>query len=402
VQSVVHIHILEAIGLGGLESRLEAIRCLDSTVQHILAIPSGWRSSVPTFWGGDVLELPVNPNLLCDYKGLVLFQESLSSILHLYPRSVIHTHTPWPAIAVASAPCMATSVHVHTLHGPIWIPWLGKGKGIFHAVITNLVDRAIAVSGEVRARANSVGLTRRLLMISNASATERSSVTKTKKASGTSMLKAAFASRFDVGKCEGLYELLEMLRDCPDVVRLDIFGDGPLLHEITQKVKEVGGQIRVMGADHSFKTKIPDYDLIIGEGRVVLEALSAAKPVLLCGSQLAGFVTSENIDAIEYSNCTSRGLSDVKPPSLAELLNPPAPPPMPACLSIPELNAYLAIRSNRAVVARQQFSANFKNVILCQERERMNVIDIIDGLEQESGGGCALLSNQYNRLSDCR
>lgn len=396
---VVHIHILEAIGLGGLESRLEAIRCLDSTVQHILAIPSGWRSSVPIYWGGQVIELPTNPNLLGDYKGLVIFHEFLSSILDRYPRSVIHTHTPWPAIAVASAPCMARSVHAHTLHGPMWIPWLGKGKGVFHDVITNLVDRTITVSGEVRARASSAGVFRRLLTISNASATERSRVT-TKRVPGISGVKAAFASRLDVGKCEGLYELLDLLRDCRERIHLDIFGDGPLLHEISKRVEEVGNQVRVMGADHSFKTRIPDYDLIIGEGRVVLEALSAVKPVLVCGSKLAGFVTFENIDALEYSNCTSRGLSDVKPPTLGELLDPPAPPPLPAGLPISELNAYLAIRSNRAVVARQRFAVNFKNVILCTERERMNVIDIIDELEQESDDGCALRPDQYSRLSD--
>lgn len=385
MSAVVHIHILESIGLGGLESRLEAIRLLDQSVEHVIAVPSGWQHHIPKYWGGGVVSLPINPNLECTYSALVNLHEFLAELLCSYPRSVIHTHTPLPAIAVASAPSMMRSVHVHTIHGPIWIPWSGKGKRVFHEVISKLVDRMIAVSKEVEERAISAGVMRRLLTISNVSATVPNSTPRAQQETGSSILKAAFAARLDHGKCEGILELVDRIKDHPDKFSLDIFGDGPLLHDVTKRARQVAANVQICGADPWFMYRIPEYDLIVGEGRVVLEALSVGRSALVCGAELATFATSENMDALTYANCTARGLKNVLPPSVAELLNPPAPPPLPAAPSIANLNSYLAIRSTRATVERLRFVDRFANLGQEADSASLNVIDMLDKLEQESG-----------------
>ncbi|MGF6258926.1 glycosyltransferase [Ensifer sp. LBL] len=383
----VHVHILESIGLGGLESRLEAIRRLDRSVEHVIAIPRGLQANVPKYWGGGVIELPVSPNLVCTYRELVEFHEFLGRVLGRNDRSIIHTHTPWPAIAVASAPCMVTGVHVHTIHGPIWVPWIGKGRRTFNDVITTLVDRTIAVSKEVEERARSVGVVRRLLTISNASAIEHCPKSPVRQKSGFSPLKAAFAARLDHGKCEGLYQLFDLMKDCPAQIQLDIFGDGPLLRDVSESAREVGEYVRILGADHWFRSRIPEYDLIVGEGRVVLEALSASRSVLVCGSQLATFATFENIDALTYANCTGRGLTDTRPPTAVELLDPPAPPPFPVAPSISKLNSLLAVRSTRAALARRRFASIFANMVRRTEGSAANVIEVLDKLEEENALG---------------
>lgn len=116
------------------------------------------------------------------------------------------------------------------------------------------------------------------------------------------------ASRIDGPKTKIIEDFLPTLHACPEVKRIDIFGDGDSLPDLCDFVeKKHLNKVNVCGwnPDLSKTFAVNKYDAVFGMGRVTLNALSVSMPVGVLGyGGFAGFITAENIAQFAENNFT--------------------------------------------------------------------------------------------------
>jgi len=82
--------------------------------------------------------------------------------------------------------------------------------------------------------------------------------------------------------------LIEVFKQLPENIKLDIYGDGPLRPEIEKKIQVYGlRNVRVCGIEKCIEKKIPEYDLYVmsstaeGHPIALLEAMACGMPVMV-------------------------------------------------------------------------------------------------------------------------
>lgn len=122
-----------------------------------------------------------------------------------------------------------------------------------------------------------------------------------------------YASRLDGAKVGGLIELLKFVQEESDL-RIDIAGDGPESEFVQRWVCERGLQdrIRLLGLVEGLPSRMPEYDMVFGMGRVVLEGLAAGVPACLVGYDgIKGVVTERLFERAAWANFSGRHLTNI-------------------------------------------------------------------------------------------
>ncbi|MCU0472779.1 MAG: glycosyltransferase [Bacteroidales bacterium] len=101
--------------------------------------------------------------------------------------------------------------------------------------------------------------------------------------------------------------LPEILREFPQV-SLNIIGDGKYLKALTRKAEEMNTfhkktVCKIRGYVTEVKPEIKRSGIVLGVGRVAIEALSCSVPVILLNQRfLGGFITEQNFHFYKHSN----------------------------------------------------------------------------------------------------
>lgn len=108
-------------------------------------------------------------------------------------------------------------------------------------------------------------------------------------------------------------------------IQLDIIGSG-LEEENIKKYIELNNknnfEINIVGATNNIKDAIEKYDVVIGIGRCILEAIAMKKIAILSGIEnMKGIITPKNIDKIILKNFVGRELPDTEIKKVINQLN---------------------------------------------------------------------------------
>lgn len=354
MQAARHIHLLEHVGSGGLETRLESLRRLDPDVDHVIASGPASSDALGRFWGGQRVMLPYDLGLKTTIGEFVAIQAAIARAAGETLSAVVQTHAPMAAIAAASALGESDAVHVHTIHGPLWFTWSHKALSAYAHVVAHAVDHLVVVSPETRDIAAAFGLRREPIELSNVSALIRPSQGREPR-DNNDVVRAAFAARLDADKIAGLLDLVAAVAPLTDQLEVDVFGDGGMASAVEDAAREVGN-VNLAGLDMAFGERVADYDVVIGQGRVILEALAAGVPAALCDSRLIDFVTAHNLERVLYANATARRLPRDARLDAARLLDPPPPPRLPEPRDVRAIHKAIAVQGPQSVrEARKAF-----------------------------------------------
>ena len=122
--------------------------------------------------------------------------------------------------------------------------------------------------------------------------------------------KVAIASRLDEPKTKLIIDFLPTIYDSKAVEQVDIYGDGDHAEELKTFIAKnnMSNKINLCGWTKDFAQTIAskDYMLVLGMGRVVLEAMKSGVPVGILGyGGFAGFVNRNNLLDFSKNNLTS-------------------------------------------------------------------------------------------------
>ena len=309
--------VTEALTFGGVETHLDGeVRCLsEQGVAVHLAAGEAFRSeSVPAGVASSVHGLRFLPD-----PTIADVLETISALRKLIqdksPRAV-HVHgfvSVLPALIAAELEGLPGVV---TLHGP----------GAFASVYGHYFDflrdrivlpsaaRVLAVSPEVKCLYDAYVGAPNIKILPNAVEVDgppEPAKDQSKAQVGTQVW--LYVSRLDAAKSGGLLALLEHIAQLP-AVRLDILGEGPALRAAQQRVSDLGlgSRVAFKGMLMPAASLMPDYAVVCGMGRVVLEALSQGRPACLVGYDgVKGFVTSSAFDVAAFANFSGRGMANL-------------------------------------------------------------------------------------------
>lgn len=132
-----------------------------------------------------------------------------------------------------------------------------------------------------------------------------------------------WAGRIDADKAVGLKSLIDWL--APKGVKLDVYGDGPARETLEQYCADAefpSSAVSFKGWSAKVKAEMPAYDVVAGMGRVVLEGVSAGRPVFLVGYDgLKGILDTGRFEFASYWNFSGRGLPNPEGKALEKQFN---------------------------------------------------------------------------------
>jgi glycosyltransferase involved in cell wall biosynthesis len=184
-------------------------------------------------------------------------------------------------------------------------------------------DKIIAVSQEVREILEDYGVRKaKLTYIPNMVDVERFGTATAAHDPGYTLV---FVGRLDPSKIGFLKILLEatprIIQELPNTQVWIVGPHGSKFQEISKIARGINERIGkevilLLGYVKNTTKIIKEADIVLGVGRVTLEAMAQSKPVIV-GSSLqgsmfsGGLVTRENADELEDSNFTGRGYSHI-------------------------------------------------------------------------------------------
>lgn len=127
------------------------------------------------------------------------------------------------------------------------------------------------------------------------------------------LTKIAFVSRIHEQKRKSFKNFVDQLKKLPDSIdyQVDVIGDG---EDITEWKKGLLPEMEINFAGHKRidGNALHDYDLVVGQGRCVIEAIFSGIPAAVCGSEgYKGVVTVYSAQKFEKTNFTGRSLNSI-------------------------------------------------------------------------------------------
>jgi hypothetical protein len=237
--------------------------------------------------------------------------EQLNDICGAERVDLIHAH---PFLSMIIAGCVAQQQHLPlavTLHGP-----LSTGVGGQESIANLMWEKSIlpragtifAVSPETRLMCR-MATTRDVVVLPNAV-----KVGPEEPAPVSPDLPWMWAGRMDADKVVGLHQLIDFVASS-DGIRLDVFGSGPAGAEVENRISALGisrETIAIRGWHADLPSIMPNYGVICGMGRVMLEGGRAGRACLLVGYDgVKGFLTEGKAIRASSWNLSGRGLRNI-------------------------------------------------------------------------------------------
>lgn len=229
--------------------------------------------------------------------------------------TVIHAHPFYSALVGLFAAQQAQLPFLLTLHSPLSV------KGIFgplaelvlSAVVLPTAGRVYCVSPETQLLATAAGnCTTKLLPNS---VTISTSPPPPRPKDGPWL----WAGRLDEMKVAGLKQLIDAIAEFGGH-ELHVYGDGPqadALQSYLLNSPDKASFVKLKGWVKELSSVIPDYALVSGMGRVLLEGAAAARPCLLIGYDgIKGLLDANSFEVASYWNLSGRGLENISAAAL--------------------------------------------------------------------------------------
>jgi glycosyltransferase involved in cell wall biosynthesis len=237
-----------------------------------------------------------------------------------YGADVIHVHNPRIPLVMGyflhklcGTPLIVT---IHEMHS--WGLRLNR--------LYTKADRIIAISPEVSTRVVGYGAPHdKLIVIPNMIDTDwfNQNMTNdhvwTQGSIHAKTRKLVIAGRIDSGKLGAIKTTMDsmprIVRDLPDV-HLLVVGNGPHFRELTETARSLNNQlgrnrIIMTGFVKDIRELLASADIVVGVGRVAMEAMACSKPVIVgsankSGVVTGGLVTMQTVEEFRKHNFTGR------------------------------------------------------------------------------------------------
>lgn len=313
--------ITQSFVLGGLESRIHGdfnwanehgIGTYLATSENVVEgnLP---KASLGIATGLNICDTTSSTDLLRTVTHLAdIVEQQHIDVVHAHPFAAL-----WPAFLVSQ---LTRRPLIVSLHGPASLSPAQRGIQwrLQMAFVLTHASLLACVSRETDDLVRSLVFHDRIRIFPNCVDTKRFYPIP-KKPSG----RWALISRLDEHKKDGVAAFFEMLPELP-IIQLDVIGDGVCRSELERLAcssrlnKKI---IRFLGAHQNIDTLMNEYDGVVGMGRVALEALAKALPVILLGYDgVKGGLKEELIERVAYSNFSGRGLENTSSDELRRWL----------------------------------------------------------------------------------
>ena len=305
--------------MGGLETHIEGqVRQLKN-LNYRVVVATGSAGDLVDALNIDKSYAGINFNFVSDRNNLQIATSTLKKIILDESVDIVHAH-PFLSIPAAYLACNETGAKfLYTLHGPSSVE---NDYGDFNEKLMGAIintARPIVVSDELNK------IVRKKYPLSNPTTVPNTvlfpevSIENSRAAAGATE-RWAVISRIDAYKAAGIRKLIEFLiiRNKHSPLTLSVIGDGPDLENLREWVDAKDARfIDFRGFIDNDKIYNENYSVICGMGRVVLEAISARKPICLVGYDgIKGIINTPNRLVIaSKSNFSGRNMENIHYPA---------------------------------------------------------------------------------------
>jgi glycosyltransferase involved in cell wall biosynthesis len=305
--------VTELFTLGGLETHIrgEIENLTEAGVEVHLAVGKAFQDSLlPSGLTSTTHGLPLGPD--CSPEELLAAIDQLRKIIRQHGIECVHVHPFTSIIPAVVAAELERVPYVITLHGPASLASYGPIYDLLvRDVILPSAPLIVAVSPEVQNLLTIHATNESVICIPNAVAFQET-FGETPVTSLTDQ-RWLVVSRLDQFKMQGIVDFCIKARACgiPGVV---IAGDGPAKKHLCQIIAEQGGSdyVELIGASTEVPSLIQRFSGVAGMGRVVLEGISARKPVVLVGYDgVKGVVDKQFLAKVAERNFSGRNLPTI-------------------------------------------------------------------------------------------
>ncbi len=302
--------VTEQFTLGGLETHIRGeIEHLNKAgVAVHLAVGKAFQDALlPAGLISMTYGLSLGPE--CSPKALLVAIDRLRQIIREHAIECVHVH-PFtsiiPAVVAAELEGVPYSI---TLHGPASMASYGP---IYDLLLKEIVlpnaPLIIAVSPEVQNLLITHAPNESVLYIPNAVTFEKSFGATL--AADTVDKRWLVVSRLDEFKIQGIADFCIKAKVCviPGVL---VVGDGPAKQQLFNMLEAQGAAdyVELIGASAEVPSLLPKFSGVAGMGRVVLEGISARKPVVLVGYDgVKGVIDKQLLASTVKRNFSGRDL----------------------------------------------------------------------------------------------
>lgn len=253
---------------------------------------------------------------ICNIRGITddtrchVFKQALAIRAYLKEKNIdfLHIHPFYSILPGIIAAFLARIPFAVTLHGPDSVNCLDN-----YSCILLKRQNIFCVSQEVAKMAAVRGIGRRTIIPNSVSPAQNCKTPRSAKKE----LNLIFVSRLDRFKVNGFLSFLQNLCNSTlskTIRQIDVAGDGEAREQICAFIRNntPGFRIRLLGKVDEPRRILRKYDLVLGMGRVILEAIAEGLEALCIGYDgLKGYVTPELLHRLAYANFSGRGLPTI-------------------------------------------------------------------------------------------
>ena len=315
------------LDIGGAETHIVELAKQLKSQGHDIAIISNGGVYVPEITAAGIrhYEAPLH---LRSFGPMAKSRRILKQVIAREQPDVVHAHARIPAFLCGSLHKSMKFPFVTTAH------WVFNSKGILR-YLTDWGERTVAVSDDIKAYLiREYGLPAEHISVTiNGIDTEKFSPD----VSGEEVIREfgldpsrpilSYVSRMDEDRALVARQLIEIAPELDSLVpgvQLLIAGGGNVFDELNAKAKAVNAAmgrscITMAGARTDINKIVAAGQVFVGVSRAALEAMAAAKPVIVAGNEgYHGLFTADKLEEAQAGNFCCRGLPMSEPEVLLQ------------------------------------------------------------------------------------
>ncbi|WP_190300351.1 glycosyltransferase [Rufibacter hautae] len=247
-------------------------------------------------------------------QNIVEATQQLVKIIEEENIELVDAHPFFSVIPAFFSAALTQTPFVYTLHGPASLfegygqlaEWFVKNLLLPNASLVNNVSEETYSQAKLHVPANQTKVFRNAVDISVFHSTGKIQ---------NDEFRCCLVSRLDYAKVVGIKEFLSLAASSGIPV-VDIYGDGPerdnLSLWISENINNSEIAVNLKGISFALQGVYEEYSVVAGMGRVVLEAASMNKPVILVGYDgVKGLLSQELLERASHTNFSGRGLPNI-------------------------------------------------------------------------------------------